>query len=78
MTHDYSNLRSKTIFDFTDEKTAEKYAICTKEEQIEYLQTNPWRVAYTLIRFASDTDNKELLHEVESQYADVISKIFNE
>ena len=78
MEQDYSNLKGKTVFDFTDEKTAEEYALCPKVEHIRHLSTNQWRVANVLIRFATRTHNQSLLEAVKSQYADVIKKVFNE
>ena len=78
METDYSDLKGKTVFDFTDEKTAEKYALCNKKEHIRRTRENQWYLVNTLIHYATNTNNICLLREVERQYADCIAKRFNE
>lgn len=78
MEQNYSNLKGKTVFDFTDKNTAEKYALCTENEHKKHLSTNKWRVAFTLIKYATLTSNNKLLEAVVKQYKDIISSTLNE
>ena len=76
---DYSNLKSKTIFDFCDdEQMLDDLAILSKESYLERVKENPLYDAHTLIEYAELTNNNELLAEVHLQYKDELEAENNE
>lgn len=76
---DYSNLKSKTIFDFCDdEQMLDDLAILSKESYLEIVKENPLYDAHTLIEYAELTNNNELLAEVHLQYKDELEAENNE
>lgn len=72
------DLRGKTIYDITDEKTAQKYAILPKQKHEKCLITNPHAVIMTFLRYAEATNNKELEKQIETQFKKEISTWINE
>ncbi|MEE1317774.1 MAG: hypothetical protein U0K35_11195 [Prevotella sp.] len=76
---DYSNLKSKTIFDFCDdEQMLDDLAILSKESYLEIVKEYPLYNAHTLIEYAELTNNNELLAEVHLQYKDELEAENNE
>ena len=66
---DYSNLKSKTIFDFCeDEKLISDIIIISKEAFLRELESYSLLNAHTLIEYAERINDKALLNAVEQQY----------
>lgn len=82
---DYSNLRSKTIFDFTsDDSILEQVdpmltsRIFDKEEYVKKCKSNPEINAHDLYFAAEVLNDPDLKSAVESQFADEIKQMFDE
>ena len=66
---DYSNLKSKTIFDFCkDEKLVSDIIIIPKEAYLRELKSYPLLNAHTLIEYAEMINDKALLNAIGQQY----------
>jgi len=66
---DYSNLKSKTIFDFCkDKKLISDIIIIPKEAYLRELESYPLLNAHTLIEYAEIINDKALLNAVRQQY----------
>lgn len=66
---DYSNLKSKTIFDFCkDKKLISDIIIIPKEAYLRELESYPLQNAHTLIEYAEIINDKALLNAVRQQY----------
>ena len=79
MMMDYSNLKSKTIFDFCDdEEMLADLIIISKEEYLKQIKEYPLYEARTLIEFAELTNNNKLLQAVKSQYKEELEAENNE
>ena len=79
MMMDYSNLKSKTIFDFCDdEEMLADLIIISKEEYLKQIKEYPLYDAHTLIEFANLTNNNKLLQAVKSQYQEEFEAENNE
>ena len=66
---DYSNLKSKTIFDFCeDEKLISDIIIISKEAFLRELESYSLLNAHTLIEYAERINDKALLNAVEQQH----------
>ena len=75
----YSNLKSKTIFDFCDdEEMLADLIIISKEEYLKQIKVYPLYDAHTLIEFAELTNNNKLLQAVKSQYKEEFEAENNE
>ena len=75
---DYSNLKSKTIFDFCDDEQMIKDLAVSKEDFLRDVKEYPLYNAHTLIEYAELTNNNELLAEVHLQYKDELESENNE
>lgn len=75
---DYSNLKSKTIFDFCDDEQMIKDLVVSKEDFLRDVKEYPLYNAHTLIEYAELTNNNELLAEVHLQYKDELEAENNE
>ena len=82
---DYSNLRSKTIFDFTsDDSILEQVdpiltsRIFDMDEYVKECKSNPMTNAHDLLFAAEALNDPELKSAVESQFADEIKQMFTE
>ena len=76
---DYSNLKSKTIFDFCDdEEMLADLIIISKEEYLKQIKEYPLYDARTLIEYAELTNNNKLLQAVKSQYKEELEAENNE
>ena len=79
MMMDYSNLKSKTIFDFCDdEEMLADLIIISKEEYLKQIKEYPLYDAHTLIEFVELTNNNKLLQAVKSQYKEEFEAENNE
>lgn len=72
-TFDYSNLKDKTIFDFTDDidllkKTFRNYTESDKDLTIAWLKRDSDANGFYLWSFANYTKNKGLKQAVEAQF----------
>lgn len=72
-TADYTNLKEKTIFDFTDDieilkKTFRNYTESDKELFIAWLKSESYANGFYLWNFAIETKNKGLKRAVEAQF----------
>lgn len=72
-TLDYSNLKDKTIFDFTDDiellkKLFPNYAESNKESFIAGLKRESDANGYYLWGLADYTNNEELMRAIETQF----------
>lgn len=65
---DYTNLRSKTIFDFCNDEQMLRDLVVSKEDFQRNLKEYPLINAYVLLEYAEMTNNKELEKAVEEQY----------
>lgn len=81
----YKNLKGKTVFDFcTDETVLEKVLpfIPLGVDRAKYLKDywaeNPAQHAFSFIDLAEETKDEELKQEAERQFAEDLSKYFNE
>ena len=75
---DYSNLKSKTIFDFCDDEQMIKDLAVSKEDFLRDVKEYPLYNVHTLIEYAELTNNNELLAEVHLQYKDELESENNE
>ena len=76
---DYSNLKSKTIFDFCDdEQMISEIVPVDKSRYFECIKEYPLLNAHDLIEYAELTNNNELLAEVHLQYKDELEAENNE
>ncbi|UWH95578.1 MAG: hypothetical protein [Bacteriophage sp.] len=65
---DYSNLKSKTIFDFCKDESIINDLVVSKEDFFRDLEEYPLLNAHVLIEYAEITNNNELLEAVKKQY----------
>lgn len=65
---DYSNLKSKTIYDFCNDESIINDLVVSKEDFFRDLKEYPLLNAHVLIEYAEMTSNDELLKAVRSQY----------
>lgn len=76
---DYSNLKSKTIYDLCDDEEMLKEAvIVSKDVFFQHLKEYPLLNAHVLIEYAEMTNNKELMEAVEEQYREELDAENNE
>lgn len=76
---DYSNLKSKTIFDFCDdEQVLDEIVVFDKERYLKSLKEYPVGNAIDLIVYAERTHNDDLMKAVKTQYEDELRKVNNE
>ena len=76
---DYSNLKSKTIFDFCDdEQMLDDIVVFDKERYLKSLKEYPVGNAIDLIVYAERTHNDDLMKAVKTQYKDELRKVNNE
>ena len=70
LTTDYSNLRSKTIFDFTEDKKLIQEITCDigKDLYLSEIARNPVSNMWDLLDLAEITNNKALEEAVIRQY----------
>lgn len=85
MATDYSNLKNKTVFDFTkDAAILEEVLpiIPTGFERDQYLKNywgqNPCQLALSFVDLAELTNDKVLLKEAKRQFAKELSEYYNE
>lgn len=67
-TTDYTNLKEKTIFDFTDDPQIIADLVVSKEDFLRDVKEYPLLNAHVLIEYAELTNNKDLLQAVKKQY----------
>lgn len=66
---DYSNLKNKTIFDFCkDEKLIFEITKLQKGQFLSQVQKYPLLNVHTLIMFAEQTNNNELIEAIKNQF----------
>lgn len=65
---DYSNLKSKTIFDLCKNESIINDLVVSKEDFFRDLEEYPLLNAHVLIEYAEITNNDKLLKAVKSQY----------
>lgn len=65
---DYSNLKSKTIYDFCNDESIINDLVVSREDFFRDLKEYPLLNAHVLIEYAEMTNNDELLKAVQSQY----------
>lgn len=65
---DYSNLKSKTIFDLCNDDSFINDLVVSKEDFFRDLEEYPLLNAHVLIEYAEITNNDKLLKAVKSQY----------
>lgn len=65
---DYSNLKSKTIFDLCKDESIINDLVVSKEDFFRDLVEYPLLNAHVLIEYAEITNNDKLLKAVKSQY----------
>ena len=76
---DYSNLKSKTIFDFCDdEQVLDDIVVFDKERYLKSRKEYPVGNAIDLIVYAERTHNDDLMKAVKTQYEDELRKVNNE
>lgn len=67
-TTDYTNLKEKTIFDFTDDPQIIADLVVSKEDFMRDVEEYPLYNAHVLISYAELINDTELLSAVETQY----------
>lgn len=72
-TFDYSNLKDKTIFDFTDDvellkKLFRNYTKSNKELIIAWLKSESYANGFYLWGLADYSNNEELMRAIEAQF----------
>ena len=65
---DYSNLKSKTIFDLCNDESIINDLVVSKEDFFRDLEEYPLLNAHVFIEYAEITNNDKLLKAVKSQY----------
>ena len=65
---DFSNLKSKTIFDLCNDESIINDLVVSKEDFFRDLEEYPLLNAHVLIEYAEITNNDKLLKAVKSQY----------
>lgn len=76
---DYTNIKSKTIFDFcNDERIINEVIIVPKELYLEEIKKNPLVNARVLIEYAERVGNKRLLEAVLDAYKTELEQANNE
>lgn len=83
---DYSNLSSKTVFDFTSDlevlgAVVGSYNLESEEQIANYIsleKTHPRSNAIHLLILAEDLGDEHLENAVRQQFSDVLSAIYNE
>lgn len=65
---DYSNLKSKTIFDLCNDESIINDLVVSKEDFFRDLEEYPLLNAHVLIEYAEITNNDKLLKAVKCQY----------
>lgn len=74
----YTELHSKTIFDFCDDALLDEIVLTDKETYFAELKENPIMNALDLIRLAEITKNGQLETAIYSQYKNELEQYFNE
>lgn len=67
-TADYTNLKEKTIFDFTDDPQIIADLVVSKEDFMRDVEEYPLYNAHTLIDYAELINDAKLLSAVKTQY----------
>lgn len=67
-TADYTNLKEKTIFDFTDDPQIIADLVVSKEDFMRDVEEYPLYNAHVLIDYAELINDAKLLSAVETQY----------
>ena len=77
---DYSNLKSKTIYDFCDDSVIldELVVFSKKEDFFAAIEKKPIINAFILSEYAELTGNETLLKEVNKQYKEEFDSFFIE
>lgn len=76
---EYTNIKSKTIFDFcNDERIINEVIIVPKELYLEEIKKNPLVNARVLIEYAERVGNKRLLEAVLDAYKTELEQANNE
>lgn len=76
---EYTNIKSKTIFDFcNDERIINEVIIVPKELYLEEIKKNPLVNARVLIEYAERIGNKRLLEAVLDAYKTELEQANNE
>ena len=78
---DFSNLHSKTVYDFCDDEEFlyENLSVSKdKEREINELLNNPSANMSVFFDFAEQIKNKELYKAIEQQFKEEYAKIHNE
>ena len=73
--HDYTDLRNKTIFDFCTDAELKKYfghLKGTKDELIKYYKDNPFENNHDLSLLAYETNNGELYNAINTQFGSAV------
>lgn len=65
---DYTNLKSKTIFDFCTDENIIADLVVSKDDFFRDMKEYPLLNAHVLIEYAELTHNKDLLKAVNEQY----------
>ena len=74
----YTDLRNKTIFDFTNDIAILEELVSTTDKETYLKGLTPEGRAFGLIDYAEYTDNKELLEAVEKEFETELAAFFNE
>lgn len=82
---DYSNLKNKTVFDFTNDPNVLDEIlpfIPSRVDRDQYLkdywQQNPWQLAFSFIDLAELTGDEELKKQAQGQFEKELAEYFNE
>ncbi len=82
---DYSNLKNKTVFDFTDDPDVLDEILpfipsgVDRDQYLkDYWQQNPWQLAFSFIDLAELTGDEELKKQAQGQFEKKLSEYFNE
>lgn len=75
---DFTNLRNKTIFDFTDNIDILEELVYTTDKEIFLKGLTPQGRAFSLLDYAEYTGNEEMIKAVEKEFSDELSAFFNE
>lgn len=82
---DYSNLKNKTVFDFTKDPDVLVEVLpfipsgVDRDQYLkDYWQQNPWQLALSFIDLAELTGDEELKKQAERQFEKELSEYFNE
>lgn len=75
---DLTNLRNKTIFDFTDEPKILDELVSTTDKETYLKGLTPEGRAFGLIDYAEYIQDAEMLKAVEKEFDTELSAFFNE